>query len=936
MTLAVDAAGNLYIADTDYNNYNNNLIQSAYIRVVYAGGAVPPLLNQYLNPNGGNNVTPTNGYIYPVTGYGANTQYVNCTSAGCGDGGLAANVEFGAPQGSSQLYMTVDDLGNLYIADYYGPAVRKIDTSGYASTIAGIDDPTLSTPATCSALSTAPNFSADCLASNAALTIPTYISFDAQNNLYISDADIVWEVVPLLKQNLSFPTFDPATVTYGVNPITLDATSDTTTPIQYSVSSSTPSGIGTINGSQLSIGGAGSITVTASQPQTDVYLATTSSPQILTVNPSPTLVVTANDEPLTPAQFAQFNLSTGFSASYSGLVHGDTASTFAHTGAPGFTTTATSSASCGIAYPITPSIGTLTSPNYDVASASFVPGTLSITGTTAQTINFPAFSSAVTYGKTASVQLGATASSGGAVTYTVVSGPGAIAKGSSTLTINGAGSIVVQAIQTGTCANAASPAVTQTLTVNPAPLTVTGPTVTTTYGTVLDTTTFPAATITGFVSPDTQASVLTGGAKYSIASTTPNAGTYSITVSQGTLQLDPGAAANYTFATFANSSLIVNQATQTINFNPIPSAQTYGNYPTATAVATSGLPVTLTATAPSTFQLGNNNLHVASAPATLYLIGVGTVTVTATQAGDSNHLPAASVSQTLNVGQAPLDIAAVSVSREQGAPNPTFTYGIGGNPGTGGFVYGDTDIPSVVSGVPVLTTTATQASSPGTYSIVVDTSAMTAANYYFVPINGTLTVTPPGTITLTTTPTSLTIQRGLSGQATVIIAPSPAYQYGQVVPAYQGTVTLTCGAVPANVTCTISPSTYTFTGPYYSSGYEYPAKGTITINTTAATVVGANASQKSNVSLAGFLIPGALAGLFLVFARKRVAKIATFWSLCALLALGIGTTLAITSCGGSVNTTAATGTQTITITGSGTTPSGGTVTATVPLTVTIQ
>ena len=33
---------------------------------------------------------------------------------------------------------------------------------------------------------------------------------------------------------------------------------------------------------------------------------------------------------------------------------------------------------------------------------------------------------------------------------------------------------------------------------------------------------------------------------------------------------------------------------------------------------------------------------------------------------------------------------------------------------------------------------------------------------------------------------------------------------------------------------------------------------------------------------------------------------------------------------------AATGTQTITITGSGTTPSGGTVTATVPLTVTIQ
>jgi hypothetical protein len=908
MSIGVDTAGNLYIANTDYNT------SGGYIRVVYAGGTVPKVLSLYLKSIDG---TPTSGDIYPVTGYSVG--YAACASAPCGDGSFAANVEFGDSYADEQLYMTLDDLGNIYIADLYGPAVRKIDTSGYASTIAGIDDPTQSTPASCSALSTASNFSTDCLAYNAAMTGPTYISFDKQNNLYITDPEIVWQVVPLLEQTLTLPAFDPATVTYGVNPITLDATSDTKTPIQYSVSTSTPSGIGTINVSQLIVNGAGSITVTALQPQTDIYLAATSSPQTLTVNKAATLVVTASDKSATPGSFDPSN--PGFTFKVSGFVHGDTAATSGgYSGAPSFTTNpvVTDSSTCGT-FSIIPSNAnnTLSSTNYEFAS--FVPGTLSITGSTIQAINFPAFSSAVTYGQTTSVPLSASTDSMGPVTFTVVSGPGTIVKGTSTLNITGAGSIVVQAIQQGTCTYAASPAVTQTLTVNPAALTVTGPTVTTTYGITLDPTTFPVATINGFAPGDTAASVLTGSAHYSIPSTTPNASTtpYPITVSQGTLQLDASAATNYTFATFVNGSLTVNQAAQTINFNPIPSAQTYGNLIQMTAVATSGLPVIFTTTGPAYFYNGNNS--------EIGLNGVGTVTVIATQTGNSNYLPASSVSQTLYVGQFPVDITATNFSREQGAPNPTFTYS---------FPDGFVDIPSAVTGVPVLTTTATQSSPPGTYSIVVDTSTMTSANYKLVPINGTLTITQPGSYAITTNPTQLTIARGQHGQATVTITPSNGYE---------GTITLTCGTLPANVTCTITPSTYTFTGyttVTTSSGtatYEYPQKGTILINTTAATAVGTNAAQKSNVSLAGLLIPGALAGLFLVFARKRVAKIATFWSLCALLALGIGATLGLTSCGGSsVNTTAATGTQTITLTGTGTTPSGGTVSATVPLTVTIQ
>jgi hypothetical protein len=281
MSIDVDAAGNLYIADIDFNNYFNNFIDSAYIRVVYAGGTVPTILNQYLNPSGGTSATPMNGYIYPVTGYGANTQYASCTTAGCGDGGLAADVEFGSSMyGYAQLYIRVDDPGNLYIADYYGPAVRKIDTSGYASTVAGIDDPNLATPATCSALTTAPNFSADCLAYNAALTDPTFISFDAQNNLYIADSGIVWEVAPLLPQTIDFSTLN-SPVTYGVGSIALGATASSGLAVQYSVSATSPA---TVNGSSLVIIGAGTIDVTASQTGNTKYAAATPVTQHVTVD----------------------------------------------------------------------------------------------------------------------------------------------------------------------------------------------------------------------------------------------------------------------------------------------------------------------------------------------------------------------------------------------------------------------------------------------------------------------------------------------------------------------------------------------------------------------------------------------------------------------------------------------------------------------------
>ena len=58
-----------------------------------------------------------------------------------------------------------------------------------------------------------------------------------------------------------------------------------------------------------------------------------------------------------------------------------------------------------------------------------------------------------------------------------------------------------------------------------------------------------------------------------------------------------------------------------------------------------------------------------------------------------------------------------------------------------GFV--NNDPPSVVTGAPVLSTTATSSSPPGTYPIFVSQGSLAAANYDFEPIvNGVLTVLP--------------------------------------------------------------------------------------------------------------------------------------------------------------------------------------------------
>ncbi|MGA7318061.1 MAG: choice-of-anchor D domain-containing protein, partial [Silvibacterium sp.] len=124
--------------------------------------------------------------------------------------------------------------------------------------------------------------------------------------------------------------------------------------------------------------------------------------------------------------------------------------------------------------------------------------TVSLSGTgvlNGQTITFASLPN-VTYG-VSPITLGATASSGLAVSYTVT-GPATVS--GSTLSITGAGSVTVTASQAGNADYAAATSVSQTFTVNKAALTVTASNVSLQFGQAIPTLGY---TLGGFVNGDT-------------------------------------------------------------------------------------------------------------------------------------------------------------------------------------------------------------------------------------------------------------------------------------------------------------------------------------------------------------------------------------------------------------------------------------------------
>jgi hypothetical protein len=178
--------------------------------------------------------------------------------------------------------------------------------------------------------------------------------------------------------------------------------------------------------------------------------------------------------------------------------------------------------------------------------------------------------------------------------------------------------------------------------------------------------------------------------------------------------------------TTASKSVAINVAVAPTTINwATPAAITYG-----TALGATQLDAT--ANVSGTFVYTPTSGTVLSA-------GVRSLSVVFTPTNTADYTTA-NESVNLTVNPAPLTVTANNQSKVYGATLPALTASYTG------FVNGDTQ--SVLSGSPSLTTTATAASAAGNYAITAAAGTLSAANYSFIGVNGTLTVTlAPLTIT---------------------------------------------------------------------------------------------------------------------------------------------------------------------------------------------
>ena len=167
---------------------------------------------------------------------------------------------------------------------------------------------------------------------------------------------------------------------------------------------------------------------------------------------------------------------------------------------------------------------------------------------------------------------------------------------------------------------------------------------------------------------------------------------------------------------------------QSINFTAIP-AHVYGDAAfSVSAVTSSGLaPV---------FSVKSGAATVNGS--TVTITGVGTVVIAADQPGSAGYTAAAQVTQSFVVAPAQLTVTAQAASSAAGAAIAPLASV------TTGFV--NSDLASVVTGAPVLTTTATSASGIGTYPISITQGTLAAANYTFNLVGATYTVTAAGQV----------------------------------------------------------------------------------------------------------------------------------------------------------------------------------------------
>jgi hypothetical protein len=401
-----------------------------------------------------------------------------------------------------------------------------------------------------------------------------------------------------------------------------------------------------------------------------------------------------------------------FTASYTGLVNGDTSASL--TTQPTFHTPATA-ASHVLGSPYTISVGGAVDPNY---SFSYVPGTLTVTPAP---LTITANNQSKVYGAALpALTASYTGFVNGDTSASLTTQP--------TLSTTATAASHVSGSPYSVTAHGAADAdysisyVAGTLTVTTAPLTITAVNKSKVYGAALPTLT---ASYTGFVNGDMSANLTT----QPTLSTTATAASH-VSGSPYSVTAHGAADADYSIS-YVAGTLTVTTAPLTIT--AVNKTKVYGAaLPTLTASYTgfvNGDTSASLTTQPTLSTTATAASHVSGNPYSIAAHG----------AADADY-SISYVAGTLTVTTAPLTVTAVNKTKVYGAALPTLTASYAG------FVNGDTS--ANLTTQPTLSTTATAAShvSGNPYSITAHGAA--DADYSISYVAGTLTVTTaPLTIT---------------------------------------------------------------------------------------------------------------------------------------------------------------------------------------------
>ncbi len=165
--IAIDASGNLFVADTD-----NNII-----RRITPGAAVTTLAGTFSSPSdvavdsAGNVIIADTGShtIRRIAAGGGITTVAGLAGSLGNSDGTGPAARFSAPEG-----VAVDGTGNIYVADTGNHTIRKITPAGAVSTFAG---------------QAGMSGTSDGIGAGARFQFPSDLALDGSGNLYVADTD---------------------------------------------------------------------------------------------------------------------------------------------------------------------------------------------------------------------------------------------------------------------------------------------------------------------------------------------------------------------------------------------------------------------------------------------------------------------------------------------------------------------------------------------------------------------------------------------------------------------------------------------------------------------------------------------------------------------------------------------------------------------------